>query len=597
MLHTQLDSGALLICRTDDTPLFRATARLSGAAEGVSVQLSATPLDGDFLEFTLTVTPETEALVEGVHLDLTPTAEAAATLSGDAAVLTLGARLSASCGARKLSDLLGSGEGTATLDGMGVVLATPGGGGSLLVGVAGPCPDFTETALTAGTVSFVHRPRRLLSRATEYTVAVGIADDPFALLEGYGGVLARHCRPLSPVPTGWNSWDYYQAAFTMEDLRAEMAALNTSPLRGRLRYFCLDMGWENAWGDWRPNRKFPDSPARIADEIRQAGFEPGIWTAPLQAGIWVPWTRGRRDMFLRGESGDPLVVSANGQSLLLDPTHPAAEEWLFATYRGLREAGFSLFKVDYIYRDYLEAIARTHAPDTGRVAVARRFLEIIREAIGGDAHLISCGAPLPAALGLADSARVSTDIHNFWGHIRNAAVEISALYWLNGRAWVNDPDFALVRSAEASDDPFLNVAHNRTPYTNPVSFWMAGDDATFAELRTWLSLVHLYGGSVFLSDSIARLNDLGLRTFDRLLESPCAPARPLDLFESTPPRLWLSEGAEGCTLGVFNWEDTKAEVVLPAGVPARAQDFWTGESRALSGAVALPPRGSLVLQW
>jgi hypothetical protein len=230
------------------------------------------------------------------------------------------------------------------------------------------------------------------------------------------------------------------------------------------------------------------------------------------------------------------------------------------------------------------------------VEIARRFLQIIRAAIGDDAHLLSCGAPFPAALGLANSARVSTDIHNFWGHIKNAAIETSALYWLSGRTWISDPDFALIRCVDTTDDPLLNVAHNRTPYTGG-GFWMAGDDATLDELRTWLSLVHLFGGSVFLSDSIAHLNDLGLSTLLPLLESSCTPARPLDLFEATPPRLWLSDGPDGFTLGVFNWGEAATEVALPKCIPASAHDFWTGEPRALSGSVALPPRGSIMVHW
>jgi alpha-galactosidase len=357
------------------------------------------------------------------------------------------------------------------------------------------------------------------------------------------------------------------------------------------------MGWENCWGDWRPNRKFPGAPAAIAAEIKAAGFAPGIWLAPLQASTYLPWLRDERDCFCRGGDGEPLVMQGHGSCLLFDPTHPRTEQWLRETCVGLREAGFELFKVDYLYRSYFDAMTTLHDPTVGKAAAARRFLEIIRAAIGEEAHLLSCGAPMPCALGLADSARISTDIHNFWGHVRNSAVQIASTQWLNGRAWVNDPDFALIRCHETSADPFLNVPHPRRPYTDPRDFWMAGEDASFAELRTWLSLVHLCGGSLVASDSIARLNAQGVAALAHLVEHPApAPAVPLDLLTATPPRLWLASGEVQSALGVFNWEDEPAEIELPGNTPATGVDYWTGEQVALGKAVRLAGRGSLLVR-
>jgi len=218
-------------------------------------------------------------------------------------------------------------------------------------------------------------------------------------------------------------------------------------------------------------------------------------------------------------------------------------------------------------------------------------MEIIREAIGDDAHLLSCGVPLPAAFGLADSARISTDIHNFWGHVVGSALQLSVAYWLSGRVWVNDPDFALIRSPQTSDDPYLNVPYQRSPATG-AGGWMAGDDATFEELKTWLTLVHLCGGSLFASDSLPRLNALGWDTLERLYAEPSAPARPLDLFETTPPRLWLAEGR----LGVINYADEPAEIPLPGNTPTRATDFWTGETVALGSSVLVPAHGSVLVK-
>lgn len=533
--------------------------------------------------------------LEQVSLELSPTPVGQPCLAAEARVLVLGGFEVTGRGAVSLGTLLGDSAGQAQMAGLGIVLQ--GAGCSLLLGAGFPNADFGALQTDGSQLTLVFSPRRQLSLNEEFHFLLGGGACAQDLLHAYGEALGRHARPLREIPKGWNSWDYYQGAVTMDDLRTEMAAINASALRGCLKYLVIDMGWENCWGDWRPNRKFPDTPAAIATEIKAAGFMPGIWLAPLQASTHLPELRHERDCFCRGADGEPLIMEGHGPCLLFDPTHPHTVQWLRETCLALREAGFELFKVDYLYRNYFDAMTTLHDPTVGKAAAARRFLEIIRDAIGPEAHLLSCGAPMPCALGIADSARISTDIHNFWGHVRNSAMQIATSQWLNGRAWVNDPDFALIRCRETSADPYLNPPYNHRPYTDPRDFWMAGEDASFAELQTWLSLVHLCGGSLFASDSLARLNDQGKAALARLYEQPApAPAVPLDLLEAMPPRLWLATAGEQSTLGVFNWEDEPTEIALPGNTPATGVDYWTGEQIRLGATVRLPGRSALLVR-
>jgi hypothetical protein len=556
----------------------RASCSAQGSA-AATLRAEGTDLPGGLCEVILQAAPG-----EAQRLAVSFAVPVGVALVPAARILVVGEDRVAGRGVVSLGDLLGTGQ-RAVLDASAIV--TKAAGEALLAGLGGFAPDFPRITLSEASIEIAFEPGRRLAEPLEIPLVIGTSQDALPLLETYGDVLARHARPVGPVPTGWNSWDYYQASVTMKELRAELAAIRESGLAGRLRHFCIDMGWEESWGDWTPNRGFPDL-AQAATEIRAAGMEPGIWLAPLQARTTLPLARHRRGMFCRDAAGDPVVRSGH---LLLDPTHPWTQEWLSGLCRGLRAAGFTLFKIDYLYRDYLEAMDHLHVP-MGKVAAARLFLQIIRDAIGDDAHLLNCGAPVAAAVGLADSSRVSTDIHNFWGHIRNSAVQVSMSYWLNGRVWINDPDFALIRCAETTDDPYLNVPYTRRPFTDPEGFWMAGAEATLAELKTWLALVHLCGGSLCLSDSIARLNGLGLSLLERLLAEPTAPARPLDLFECTPPRVWLAPE----WLGLFNFADEPAQIQVPNGLPGRGVDFWTGEDVALGAEVALPPHGSLLVK-
>ncbi len=466
---------------------------------------------------------------------------------------------------------------------------------ALLFGLGGISEDFTTLHVENGTLTAGFRVERELRRPETYALAFGAAEDPLALLERYGDHLAQWARPAGPVPTGWNSWDYYGGAIALADVRREMAAINASPLRGKLKYLTLDMGWEQAWGEWVPNGRFPQTYRALAEEIEAAGFVPGVWLAPLQAHTYSRLGRHRQDLLVPGADGYPVTV---GQHALLDFTLPEVHDILREWFGGLRAAGFRLFKLDYIYADYLAVMNHCADRTRGKAGIIRQGLEVIREAVGPESHILNCGAPVECALGLADSARVTTDIHTFWGHVKHNARQLSARLWQNGRLWRIDPDFAIIRCADTSGDPFPNPIYQRRPLVAGQGHWMAGPEASYPELCAWLTQVTLSGGNLFLSDSIARLNDTGITTLAKLFPPRSRAARPLDLFQSEIPRFWLSQGETGAYLGVFNWEDEAAPIVVPPGldVPPEGVDLWSGQPVTVAESTLMPPRSAYLLR-
>ena len=582
-LETAEAAGPLSLSLGDD-------GWLRGRLGSLTVELSLSQAGAGFGELRFRLIPSRPVRVERVGFALHFPDASSSLLSRETRLVPLFESLTTARRVRELGAALDAAQGKLALHAIGVALNDRAR--TLIVGIGGHTPDFPVFTTDLNQTALSFGLERTISRPVQYSVLVGASDDPHGLLETYGDLLARGGSRVGEVPTGWNSWDYYQGGITLDAIVEELVAINASRLRGLLKYACVDMGWETCWGDWRPSRKFPQDPAEMASAIRAQGFEPGIWLAPLQANTYLPVARHQRDMFLRDADGEPIVMAGDGSCLLFDPTHPWTEQWLYDLCSGLRKAGFSLFKIDYIYRDYLNPIVGCHDSQVGKAQAARRFLEIIRSAIGDDAHLISCGVPPPASFGLADSARVSTDIHNFWGHVRNSAIQVSQAYWLSGRMWTNDPDFALIRSAQTSDDPYLNPAYKKQPFDDGDGFWMAGEDATYAELKTWLTLVHLCGGSLFASDSIARLNGLGLDILTRLFQQPGPPARPLDLFDAVLPSVYLSDSA----LGIVNFSDDETEIELPASAPTSGMDFWTGEKLSLGSSVRLPGHQSLLMR-
>src|SRR5439155_11713631 len=104
--------------------------------------------------------------------------------------------------------------------------------------------------------------------------------------------------------------------------------------------------------------------------------------------------------------GDPVSAGYNWDANLfaLDPTHPGARGYLTKTFDRLRGYGIDYFKIDFIYAGALGG-------DTAEaLAGYRSGLALIRDAIGPDAYLLGCGAPILPTVGMVDALRVSADI-------------------------------------------------------------------------------------------------------------------------------------------------------------------------------------------
>jgi hypothetical protein len=486
------------------------------------------------------------------------------------------------------------GEGRAVSSHFFTVLHRPSGP-NLLAGVAELGEDYSLFRAGGETLEAGFEVGRPLRADTRYALAFAVGDDPLDLMRAYGRYLKRFARPRAEPVTGWNSWDYYGASITMDDLRQEMAAINASSLKGKLTHFVVDMGWWTDWGDVQLNRRFPATFRGLAREISSAGFVPGIWHAPLQVSPWTHLGRHRQDLLVPAEGGGPVMVGGNA---LLDWSKPEVLQLLHDQFAKMRKSGFRYFKIDYIYSDAVRAMTRRADQSIGPLAVIRNGLRTIREAVGDDAYILNCGAARECAVGITDASRVCTDTHTFWSHVWNNAREIACHLWEHGALWNIDPDFAIVRSPETSDDPFPNYAYQRRPWTVRNEFWMAGPEATLPELQVWLTVVHMSGGDVFLGDSIARLNPKGLGALKKLFPRPPEAARPLDLFLNSPPRFWLAGSGRTARLAVFNWDDEPAPIAVPAGLdlPSEGLDVWTGQRVTVSESATMPPRSAYLLR-
>jgi alpha-galactosidase len=286
----------------------------------------------------------------------------------------------------------------------------------------------------------------------------------------------------------WCSWYHYFLDVAPADIEENLAAIARLDLP--VDVVQVDDGWQSGIGDWDAYsdrfRTLPD----LVDRIRQSGRRAGIWVAPLTVGSASRLAREHPD-WLVGDGGRNWGQSLHG----LDVTHPAAAAHLQASLRALRDLGIDYVKLDFLYTG---ALPGPRHEEVTPVAAYRRGLALVREAFGGDAYLLGCGAPLLPSVGLVDAMRVSADVMNPEDDVSGLARlrgerAIRSRAWQHGRFWVNDPDCLVARRG-------------------------------FALRHRWADIIDAFGGLRSASDRIGELDAWGVRTTRRLLSSAPPPS-------------------------------------------------------------------------
>jgi alpha-galactosidase len=316
---------------------------------------------------------------------------------------------------------------------------------------------------------------------------------------------------LREIPPAWCSWYQYYSGVTQADVLANLAAMDA--LRIPVGVVQVDDGYESCPGDWlTASGRFPDLPGLIAT-IRHTGRRAGIWIAPMLVGRSSKLFASHPGWVVRDPgTGEPVYAGAvcRDSCAALDLTHPDAAGYLAGVLGTMRGWGVSYFKIDFCYAGAVEG--SRYAAMTG-VEAYRHGLRLIRDAIGPDALLVGCGAPILPSVGLVDAMRVGPDIAADYEppggqptmpSQRNAARNVIARAWQHGRFWVNDPDCLMLRPE-------------------------------VQRRSEWASVVEHYGGLRCCGDGLRQLDDWGLATMRRLLvDSPVKPVTLTPLIKEEP---------------------------------------------------------------
>ena len=359
---------------------------------------------------------------------------------------------------------------------------------------------------------------------------------------------------------GWCSWYYYYTRITPQIIRENIDALKRArdDHGARIDFVQIDDGYQKAVGDWLTlTPDFDGQMRRLSDEIRDAGFNPGLWIAPFVAAGKSDLLTTYPEYALRDEHGRRVTAGFNffwpGRFYYgLDVTNPRFNEHIRRVIRTVvGEWGFPYLKCDFLFGACLRG-GTHHDLAMGRAEVLRYGMDLIREEARSvtkeEVFLVGCGMPLTPGIGTVDAMRIGPDTGGYWierkmkllrtgtmigvrNVIRNSVVRGA----MHQSLWLNDPDCLMLRTD--------------------------GTRLSATQRRTQINALSLTGGMLLYSDDFAALDDTLLDEIRQIQEitAECYSGRliPLDMMARELPSIIYNTAGY---LGVFNMHRRKTTI-------------------------------------
>lgn len=366
----------------------------------------------------------------------------------------------------------------------GLMVLDPGTGGPVRVYAA------AEPAMTVPSIRAELVGGNLVVSADGPITTEEVPGDLQTALASFGERCAALLGADTPriPPTVWCSWYHYYLDATQDDILENVASITEHALP--VDVIQIDGGWEAGVGDWLGLSGRFSSLTDLAKRIHDSGHRAGIWLAPFTVGSESELARDHPD-WLVGKGGRNWDQRMHG----LDLTHPGARDYLREVFGQLVASGYDYFKLDFLYTGALGG--RRYDDDASPVVAYRSGLELIRDAVGPEAYILGCGAPILPSVGLVDAMRVSADTYNptdvepGMRRLRGEQATV-ARAWQHGRFWVNDADCMIARPS-------------------------------FAMRREWAAVIQEYGGLRSFSDRVADLDEWGMEMVRQLLSTTPPP--------------------------------------------------------------------------
>lgn len=395
----------------------------------------------------------------------------------------------------------------------------------------------------------------VIQKAAQAAIVLELHDDYYKdrYIPYYEPINKKRCP--SP-PTGWMSWNvYFDQAGAKENLdEARIGARELKPFG--MEFWSIESWQGNS--DSLPVSKFdnlnltahkgqfPEGMGKLAKDIREIGFRPGIWTAPFGTGS-DEFYQEHKDWFLHDENGTPMKTW-NGK-YTIDPSNDEVIEYLKQYHRhASQEWGYEFFKIDgmsgrshgYCAHFFERPEVRARFKDPTCPNPFERCAAAFREGIGPDRVFLACqGHYTGPEAGVGDASRIGGDIvapntDSNWNNVLSQARATLNQLFVHNIVFYMDPDTLLV-----------------------------GDYHPLEEARVTATVVALPGQMMFAGDKLATLSAERMMLLKQSL--PVCDVHPMNLypvFDMAP--IWdlkvKRDFANWDVVALFNWSDNNAEI-------------------------------------
>ncbi|MBM3242162.1 alpha-galactosidase [Candidatus Poribacteria bacterium] len=416
------------------------------------------------------------------------------------------------------------------------------------------------------------------------------SDDPLLSLEAYGDLLAKtHSPKQTPAAIGWCSWYAIRLpishSFTMDNARIVTERFRKLGMNIML----LDHGWQEGdiCGDWKIDPKdFPGGLSALAKDLENLGLELGIWIAPTDIAETSQLFQNHPDWMLRDANGKPQSTwrwfwEPKPLQYQLDATQRDAYHYIVNTFRHLREAGATYFKIDFIAGCAGENLYPKDPKTVRGWTPLRQAMLAIREGAGPDAYIRYCQTPPLLSTGVADGVFATNDTldagASTWNTLREVFRMSAAQYYLHRLPSWEGTGVGKLYNHDACD---LSVRA----------------DAGTEECRLRVMMLAFSGSSILFSDDLTRLPEERIVMMQQCIPGFPKAACPLNLFTGKMPDIWhlhcaagfppppegAGGGLEWDLLALFNFDETQRgitvslrDIGLSSGTRCLIREFWT----------------------
>lgn len=383
-------------------------------------------------------------------------------------------------------------------------------------------------------------------------------------------------------PSVFCTWYYYGLTVTYEDVKTNLDIMHERKLP--FDVFQVDEGWEITLGEWKPNHKFPVPMKQVADEIKHAGYRPGIWTSPFIAHETATIWQEHPEWKLKDKEGNPCLFHMNDTVYhVFDITNPATYEYFTQLYHMLTfQWGYTYHKLDFTRAAVIYEEADFFDKTVTLADAYYKAVSAIRKGMGEESYFLMCGGLYDPIVGLVDAQRTGSDVLSMWssninkdGKTAPYTIKQSVLRYYMNKWWDNDPDALMIRVNETME---RNLR---------LTYGLLNDE----EVKTSVINQFMGGGIMCATEPLDKISDDRLMEYRRILPVLPSEVRPLNLMaESRFPGMVdvYMTSLDAHMLCVINWDDNNdmsvdicIEKLLPEYVSEDDKylvcDYYSGE--------------------